>query len=311
MKSRTVRRAVIPAIGFGAGFLPATKAVPKEMLPLVDRPLIQYAVEEALAAGIEQIVIVTGRGKCAIEDHFDHATELADALQRDGAQHALDTIERSGPRPGVIAYIRQTEPLGLGHALWCARRAIGDEPFAVLVPEDAIQATPPCLAQMAAAYRRTGANLAAVAPITRDRATRYGVIAAIHQDDRVVTAADVAARAAPGRSASEWAVVGRFIFDPTFLGRFDGRHSGTAREVPFIDALAGAAADGALCGYAFAGHHFDCSAPLGLFEANIAFTLARADLAPTARSVLARHAGSAGAAPRPKPVETPGVTVSA
>ena len=311
MKSRTVRRAIIPATGFGTAFLPATKAVPKEMLPLVDCPLIQYAVEEAFAAGIEEIVIVTGRGKCAIEDHFDHATELNDALHRDGARQALDAIERSEPRPGAIAYIRQPEPLGLGHALWCARYVIGNEPFAVLVPEDVIQARPPCLAQMMAVYQRTGVNLVAVAPVTRERPTRYGVITATCREDRLIIASDVAAQIAPGKLASDSAVVGRFIFDPTFIGLLDGPRSGTAGDIQFTDALAGAAAGGALHGYAFAGRHFDCSEPLGLLDANIAFTLARADLAPAARRVLARHTRSADSAHRANPVETPGVTVSA
>ncbi|MGH6968310.1 MAG: UTP--glucose-1-phosphate uridylyltransferase [Stellaceae bacterium] len=296
MTAHIVRRAIIPAGDFGAGFLPAAKAVPQEMLPLVDRPLIQYAVEEALAAGIDEIVIVTGRGKGAIEDHFDFATELEDALRRNDKRGALDAIEASRVRCGVIAYVRQQEPLGLGHALWCARHVVGNEPFAVLVPNEVIQAKAPCLAQMAAGYRQTGGNMVAVTPVARNRAARYGVIAATRRDDRLLAASGVAARPADGDGTEKWAAIGRFILDSTMLGRL-----GAAGEIPFADALAGSADDGALYGYAFAGRHFDCDDALGLLEANLAFTLARADLAPAARGLLSRYAHRADETNWPPP----------
>lgn len=289
MPTGFVRRAVIPACGIGAGLLPATKALPAELLPLVDRPLVQYAVEEALEASIEEILIVTGHGKVAIEDHFDYAPELMDALRRNGCQQAHKTIERDVVRPGILAYVRQHEALGLGHALWCARHVIGKEPFAVLVPQDVFQAQPCCLAQMAAAYRRVGGNLAAVAPFESERRARHGVLAATRRGDRLLAAARFASAPAPGDPVPNWSMVGRFILDAAFLERL---RPSPAMDggIGLIAALAAAAEDGALSGFAFTGQHFDCSDTLGLFEANVAFTLARPDLGAAARAVIVRHA---------------------
>lgn len=299
-----VRRAVIPASGFGVGMLPAAKAVPHAMLPLVDRPLIQYAVEEALAAGIEEIVIVSSRGKGTIEDHFDYAAELEDTLRRSGQNQTLNAVESSRAPAGVVAYVRQQEPLGLAHALWCARHVIGNEPFAVLTPDEVIQAKTPCLAQMVAAYRETGGNLVAVTPAARSRAQRYGVIAAARRDDRLLAASAAAVGPAIGDGAPKWAAVGRFILSAATIDEF-GAEAGQAVEGrPIVDTLARAPGT-ALRGYAFAGRHFDCGDAIGLFEANIAFTLARADLAPAARNVLARYGQLATNALRSRPVETP------
>lgn len=298
MTKSIVRRAVIPAGALDMRFLPAAKAVPKEMLPLVDRPLIQYAVEEARAAGIDDIVIVTGRGKGAIEDHFDCATELEDTLRRNGKRGALAAVESSGAGSGTIAYIRQQEPLGLAHALWCARHVVGNEPFAVVMPDEVIQAKTPCLAQMIAAYRDVGGNLVAVTPAARSRTARHGVIAAQRRDDRLLTAADVDGWPKAGDGVTRWAIAGRFIFDPAILDRLDA-----AGNRPFADVLARYAGDGALRAYAFAGRYFDCSDALGLFEANLAYTLARTDLAPVARNLLSRYARLAGATNRLRLVE--------
>jgi UTP--glucose-1-phosphate uridylyltransferase len=288
VSASSIRRAVILANGIGAPLLPATKAVPAEMLPLVDRPLVQYAVEEALAAGIEEILILTSQGKAAIEDHFDWAPELAETLRRSGCQQAFDAVERNVVRPGVLSYIRQPEALGLGHALWCARHVIGQEPFAVLTPEDVFQAQPPCLAQMVAAYRRARGNLAAVAPRGADRRARHGAIAAAPCDDRVFSATRFAAAPTSTDPTLNWAVVGRFILEPTFIDRL--RPLGAAPgAIELAAALAATAEDGTLSGYAFIGQHFDCGDTLGLFEANVAFMLARPDLGAAARNAIARH----------------------
>ena len=298
MTKSIVRRAVIPAGALDTRFLPAAKAVPKEMLPLVDRPLIQYAVEEARAAGIDEIVIVTGRGKGTIEDHFDCATELEDMLRRNGKRGALAVVESSAAGSGTIAYIRQQEPLGLAHALWCARHIVGTEPFAVVMPDEVIQAKTPCLVQMLEAYRQVGGNLVAVTPAARSRAARHGVIAARRRDDRLLAAAGVDGWPGAGIDAARWAIVGRFIVESAILDRLD-----TADSRPFAEMIARGAGDSALHAYAFAGRYFDCSDALGLFEANLAYTLARTDLAPAARHLLSRYSRLADATSRLRLVE--------
>lgn len=309
MAARFVRRAIIPAAEISTGLLPATKAVPKELLPVVDRPLIQYAVEEAFASGIEDIVIVTGRGKGAIEDHFDRAPELEDTLCRNGLPAARDTIKCSAARPGAVAYIRQQEPLGLAHALWCARQAIGDEPFAVLFPDDVFLANPPCLAQLMAVYPEIGGNVAAVVPPARDRAARYGVFAAKRRGDRPLAMTRLPTQPTlPGDPTLKWAAVGRFILDSAFLERL--QPSTVSGAVTLADALAAAAGDGTLSGHAVVGRHFNCNDTLGLLEANLAFALARPDLAGATRNLLARHARRAEPAAA-RSVETPGLAVSA
>lgn len=303
MTKSIVRRAVIPAGAPDTRFLPAAKAIPKEMLPLVDQPLIQYAVEEARAAGIDEIVIVTGRGKGTIEDHFDCATELEDTLRRNGKHGALAAVESSGAGSGTIAYIRQQEPLGLAHALWCARHIVGNEPFAVVMPDEVIQARTPCLTQMIEAYRQVGGNLVAVTPAARSRTARHGMIAARRNDDRLLAAAGVDGW--PAAVAARWAVVGRFIFDPAILDGLDA-----AGNRPFADVIARCAADNALRAYAFAGRYFDCSDALGLFEANLAYTLARADLAPAASNLLTRYARLVGTMNRLRLVESTALQAS-
>lgn len=298
MTKSIVCRAVIPAGALDTRFLPAAKAVPKEMLPLVDRPLIQYAVEEARAAGIDEIVIVTGRGKGTIEDHFDCATELEDMLRRNGKRGALAVVESSAAGSGTIAYIRQQEPLGLAHALWCARHIVGTEPFAVVMPDEIIQAKTPCLAQMIEAYRQVGGNLVAVTPAARSRTARHGVIAARRRNDRLLAAAGVDGWPEAGVDATRWAIAGRFIVEPAILDRLD-----TTDSRPFAEVIARGAGGSALHAYAFAGRYFDCSDALGLFEANLAYTLARSDLAPAARHLLSRYARLADATSRLRLVE--------
>lgn len=305
MAPRCVPRAVIPATAIGTNLLPATKAVPQALLPLVDRPLVQYAVEEALEAGIEEILIVTGRGQSAIADHFDHAPELEAELARNGARTAREAVERSAMQPGAVAYIRQQEPLGLGHALWCARYAVGDEPFAVLLPDHVFHARPPCLAQLLADYRPAGGSLAAVAPLTHDRAPRDDGLVAIRRGDRLIGARQWTA----GDSAPRYTTVGRFILDPAFLERLQPAAAGDA--VDLVEALVAAAADSELGGCAFAGRHFDCGDTLGLFEANLAFTLARPEFAAAARRLLA-HQLERRETPAAAPArETSGLAVSA
>ena len=216
-----ITKAVFPVAGMGTRFLPATKASPKEMLPVVDKPLIQYAVEEAQAAGIEQFIFVTGRGKSAIEDHFDYAYELHDTLARRGRTGALDAIAPLVPTPGRFVYVRQPEPLGLGHAVWCARHLVGDEPVAVLLPDDLILAATPCLKQMTDAFARVGGNLVAVMDVPREHTRRYGVLRVGREDGRLVEVEGLVEKPEPEHAPSTLSIIGRYILQPGIFGMLE------------------------------------------------------------------------------------------
>jgi UTP--glucose-1-phosphate uridylyltransferase len=297
MKKR-IRKAIFPVGGLGTRFLPATKAMPKEMLPVVDKPLIQYAVEEAQEAGIEEIVFVTSRDKAAIEDHFDHCGELEGILVSRGKTMELEAIRRGLPLPGQVAYTRQQRPLGLGHAVWCARNLIGDEPFAVLLADDLIMAEPSCLRQMIDAYSETGGNLVAVMEVPSSHVGRYGILDVETSSGPLVRARGIVEKPTPEQAPSRLAVVGRYILDPRLFDRLDGLNPGSAGEIQLTDGIARMVGECPLHGFEFSGRRFDCGDKIGLFEAGIACGLSRPDLAQAALKVLHRYAGGAAPADR-------------
>jgi UTP--glucose-1-phosphate uridylyltransferase len=299
--AQSVRKAVFPVGGLGTRFLPATKAMPKEMLPVVDKPLIQYAVEEARAAGIEQLIFITGRGKSAIEDHFDHSIELESLLAARGKQRELEEIDRFLLPPGRVAYLRQQEPLGLGHAVWCARSLIGDEPFAVLLADDLILADKPCLKQMIEAHAEVGGNLVATMEVPRAHVSRYGILDAARDNgigrSRLMAAKGLVEKPKPEDAPSRLAVIGRYILDPRVLERLGRQGAGAGGEIQLTDAIANCLDEVPLRGFRFAGRRFDCGDKLGFFEANLAFALARPDFGEAAMTLLRRYV------PAPEPAE--------
>lgn len=289
-----LRSAVIPVGGLGARFLPATRAMPKEMLPVLDKPLIQYVVEEARAAGAERIVLVTARGKSAVVDHFDRAPALEAELESTGRAEAAAALRDSVPPAGCVIAVRQQRPLGLGHAVWCAREALGDEPFAVLLPDDFILAPRPCLAQMADAYAETGGALVAATPVASDHVERYGILDpgadGGASDDALVPVAGMVEKPRAEAAPSNLAVIGRYILPPAVIEHLARHRRGAGGEIQLTDAIAALVGAAPVHGYRFSGERFDCGTALGLLEASIAVALARPDLADGARAILARGA---------------------
>ncbi len=277
--TKTVRKAVFPVAGLGTRFLPATKAMPKEMLPIVDKPLIQYAVEEARDAGIEEFIFVTGRAKSAIEDHFDHSVELELVLRERGKQESLASVIDWMPPPGHISYTRQQEPLGLGHAVWCARNFIGEEPFAVLLADDLILAKQGCLSQMVKAYASVGGNMAAVVEVSPNQTDRYGILDVDGEKGRLASAKGVVEKPAPADAPSNLAIIGRYILDPIVLRVLEYQGRGTENEIQLTDSLAKSLElNVPLNGFRFDGRRFDCGGKIGYLEANLAYALEREDL---------------------------------
>ena len=277
--TKTVRKAVFPVAGLGTRFLPATKAMPKEMLPIVDKPLIQYAVEEARDAGIEEFIFVTGRAKSAIEDHFDHSVELEMVLRERDKQESLASVIDWMPPPGHISYTRQQEPLGLGHAVWCARNFIGEEPFAVLLADDLILAKQGCLSQMVKAYASVGGNMAAVVEVSPNQTDRYGILVVDGEKGRLASAKGVVEKPAPADAPSNLAIIGRYILDPIVLRVLEYQGRGTENEIQLTDSLAKSLEFNVpLYGFRFDGRRFDCGGKIGDLEANLAYALEREDL---------------------------------
>lgn len=287
-----VKKAILPVGGLGTRFLPATKAMPKEMLPIVDKPLIQYAVEEARAAGIEEFIFVTGRGKTAIEDHFDRSWELEQTLQSRDKHALLEQTVAFMPPPGQIAYTRQQEPLGLGHAVWCARHSIGNEPFAVLLADDLIQAESPCLAQMVDAHAELGGNMVAVMDVPRDETQRYGILDVVEEDGRLVRAKGLVEKPSPEEAPSTLSIIGRYILQPEVLQELDRQEVGAGGEIQLTDAMARTIGRLPFNGYRFEGHRYDCGDKAGFLEATVAFALARDDLGEAMRDIIARNGGA-------------------
>ena len=276
--SVTVRKAIFPVGGLGTRFLPATKSMPKEMLPVVDKPLIQYAVEEAIEAGIEEFIFVTGRGKSAIEDHFDHAYELQAMLEARGKYSALKLVKESIPDPGKIAYIRQQEPLGLGHAIWCARNFAGSEPVAILLADDLIHVKPGCLRQMLDTYKVIGGNMLALSEVAPKEVSSYGIIEAGEQNGSLVNIRGLVEKPEESKAPSNLAVIGRYILQPQIFENLSKFELGTGGEIQLTDAIAKQIGQEPLNGFLFKGKRFDCGSQVGFLEANIALALDRPDL---------------------------------
>lgn len=285
-----VRKAIFPVGGLGTRFLPATKAMPKEMLPVVDKPLIQYAVEEAQAAGIEEFIFVTGRDKTAIEDHFDHSFELEHTLESRGKKKELESLRLWMPKPGSTAYTRQQEPLGLGHAVWCARSLVGNEPFAVLLADDLILSRTPCLKQMVEAYPEVRGNLIAVMDVAREHVNRYGILNAGRDDGRLVQVRGLVEKPEPSKAPSTVAVIGRYILEPAVFEHLDRQNRGAGGEIQLTDALATLIGRSPFHGLRFEGRRFDCGDKVGFFEANLAFALARDDIGANVRDIVKKYA---------------------
>jgi UTP--glucose-1-phosphate uridylyltransferase len=284
---KPVRKAVFPVAGLGTRFLPATKAMPKEMLPIVDKPLIHYAVEEAKAAGIEQFFFVTSRGKSAIDDHFDRAFELEATLRERGKEDLLEELEARLPEPGQIAYTRQQTPLGLGHAVWCARALVGDEPFAVLLADDLMVCEKPCLTQMVEAYEETGGNVVAIIEVPRAQTSRYGVLDVIDDDGKLVRARGVVEKPDPAEAPSTLTIIGRYIIQPEIFGHLSNAEPGSGGEIQLTDALAELIGEGqAFNGLRFEGKRYDCGDKLGFLEATVALGLQHPELGPGLRRIL-------------------------
>lgn len=266
-----IKKAIFPVGGLGTRFLPATKAMPKEMLPVVDKPLIQYAVEEAAAAGIEEFIFVTGRNKTAIEDHFDHSFELEAALQAKGKSDALNLVKAMMRGPGAVQYVRQQQAAGLGHAVWCARHLVGDDPVAVLLADDLILGQS-CVREMIEAY--DGGNMVAVMDVPRDQTGSYGIITPGGDDGHVVDVRGLVEKPRPDKAPSTIGVVGRYIITPEVFTTLDSQERGAGGEIQLTDALAKQIGSTPFKGLRFSGERFDCGSKIGFLQANIAFGLA-------------------------------------
>jgi len=288
--SKPVRKVVFPVAGLGTRFLPATKAIPKEMLPIVDKPLLQHAVEEARAAGIEDFVFVTGRGKRAIEDHFDLDHELNGTLESQGKRDLLGEVRATELAPGRLFYTRQQKPLGLGHAVWCAREVIGDDPFAIILPDDFVVAGTPCLKQMVEAYEQVGGNLVAVVDVPRDQTNRYGILKVGGENGRLVEVAGLVEKPAPSEAPSTISIIGRYILQPEVFARLDRQEAGTGGEIQLTDAMASLIGRQPFHGFRFEGTRYDCGGKTGFLEATIAHALTRPDMADNVRALLRKYA---------------------
>jgi len=283
---KPVTKAVFPVAGLGTRFLPATKALAKEMLPVVDKPLIQYAVEEALDAGIEDMIFVAAPGRSLLEDHFAPAAKLEAHLAARGKTAELKSVRDGFPAPRRVAFARQDQPLGLGHAVWCARDLVGREAFAVVLADDLMMATPGCLRQMVDAYAKTGGNLVAVEEVPEDRVGRYGILDVAADDGTLARARAVVEKPAPAEAPSRLAVIGRYILQPEVFDHLAKKQTGAGGEIQLTDALAATMATVPLHGLRIDGRRFDCGSKLGFIEANVAFALKRDDLGGDVKKLL-------------------------
>jgi UTP--glucose-1-phosphate uridylyltransferase len=274
--ARKVTKAIFPVAGMGTRFLPATKSIPKEMMTLVDRPLVQYAIDEARAAGIKEFIFVTARGKSALEDYFDHAPELERALRKAGKDEQLQLLKNTNMDSGAIAYIRQHRALGLGHAVWCARRLIADEPFAVILPDDVIAGDTPCLQQMVDAYGDVGGSMVATMDVRREVTGSYGILDVEDDSTALVKARGMIEKPNPLDAPSTLAVIGRYILTPSVLKNLDQKETGSGGEIQLTDAIAQEIREGRpVHGLRFEGQRFDCGSKAGFLQATVAFGLTR------------------------------------
>jgi UTP--glucose-1-phosphate uridylyltransferase len=286
--SQRVRKAVLPVAGLGTRFLPATKAMPKEMLTVVDRPLIQYAIEECLAAGIDEFVFVTGRNKGALEDHFDHAYELEMTLEQRRKAPELKQTQGATIKPGNAVFTRQQRPLGLGHAVWCARHWIGREPFAVLLPDELMISSPTCTAQLVAAHEKTGGTVIAVMDVPREQTKSYGIAAVKEEKDGLAEMTAIVEKPQPEDAPSTLAWIGRCVVMPEVFDHLDKHETGTGGEIQLTDAMAKMIGQQPFHAMRYTGNRYDCGNRLGFLEANVAVALHRADTAADTRALIER-----------------------
>ena len=277
---KKVTKAIFPVAGMGTRFLPATKSVPKEIMTLVDRPLVQYAIDEAREAGIKEFIFVTSRGKSALEDYFDAAPQLEQTLRKKGKTELLDILKKTDMDSGEIAYMRQAKPLGLGHAVWCARRLIANEPFAVILPDDVISADKSCLAQMIEAFEETQSIIVAAMEVPESMAEAYGILDVKEDMGSIVSTKGMVEKPAPGEAPSNLAVIGRYILTPTVLQKLNQKKTGAGGEIQLTDAISDAREEDGeeVYGYRFKGQRFDCGSKAGFLQATVSFALQRDDL---------------------------------
>ncbi|PHK93575.1 UTP--glucose-1-phosphate uridylyltransferase [Pseudoroseomonas rhizosphaerae] len=287
--TKPLKKAVLPVAGLGTRFLPATKALAKEMLPVVDKPLIQYAVEEARAAGIDQFCFVTGRGKTAIVEHFDVAYELERTLLERGKNEILEDLRRQAQMPGSITTVRQQVPMGLGHAIWCARSFIGDDPFAILLPDDLMLCKTSCTQQLAEAYQETGGNVVAVEEVPMERVNKYGVLDIAEDKGRLVSVKGLVEKPKPEEAPSNLTVIGRYVLMPEVLTHLAKMEKGAGGEVQLTDAMAKLIGTQPFHGLRYEGRRFDCGDKVGYLEAQIAFALQRPELAKAVHDFLPKY----------------------
>ena len=282
-----VTKAIFPVAGLGTRFLPATKSVPKEIMTLVDRPLVQYAIDEARAAGIKEFIFITSRGKGALEDYFDHSPQLEQELRRKGKEDLLEILKSTNMDSGEVAYMRQHKALGLGHAVWCARRLIGNEAFAVILPDDVIAAEKPCLQQMVEAYAETGGNMVAAMEVPADRASSYGILDVLEDMGSIVSVKGMVEKPEKGSAPSNLAVIGRYILSPNVLRNLNKMKAGAGGEIQLTDAIAQEiGGEEGVYGLRFRGERFDCGSKAGFLQATVAFGLARDELKDDLRRFL-------------------------
>jgi len=281
MTIKPVRKAVFPVAGLGTRFLPATKAMPKEMLTVLDKPLIQYAVEEALEAGIEQIIFVTGRGKSALEDHFDISYELEATMR--GRGKSLAAIEHIRMKPGSPVYVRQQEPLGLGHAVWCAREIVGDEPFAVLLPDELMVGTPGFMKQMVEAYGQVGGNVVGALEVPPSETHKYGIISPGEIDGRLTEVTALVEKPVQGSAPSNLMIPGRYILQPEVMRILERQEKGAGGEIQLTDAMLQLIGQQPFHGFTFSGDRYDCGDKAGFIQANLALALAHEEIGPVVR----------------------------
>jgi UTP--glucose-1-phosphate uridylyltransferase len=286
---KPLRKAVFPVAGLGTRFLPATKAMAKEMLPVVDKPLIQYAIDEARAAGIDQFCLITGRGKTAIVEHFDIAYELESTLRARSKNAELAALRELQMPPGSISTVRQQEPLGLGHAIWCARAFIGDDPFAILLPDDLVMADVPCTKQLADVYHQTGGCVVAVSEVPHEQTNRYGILKIGHDDGKLVEVTGMVEKPKPEDAPSNLSIIGRYVLTAGVIDHLARMERGAGNEVQLTDAMAKMIGQVPFHGLRFEGRRFDCGDKIGFLEAQIAFALKRPEMAAKVREFLKEY----------------------
>jgi UTP--glucose-1-phosphate uridylyltransferase len=285
---KKIRKAVLPVAGFGTRVLPATKTIPKEMLPIVDRPALQYVIDEAREAGIEHFIFVTGRNKGAIEDYFDRAYELEYSLRENGKTDIYDQLSRDTPKPGSMSFVRQQSAKGLGHAIWCAREIIGSEPFAVLLPDVLIKSKKSCLSQMVGAYKKMGGNVIAVDAIPHDQVSKYGVINPQKREGNIIQMSGMVEKPNPNSAPSNLKITGRYILQPEIMNILENQAAGINNEIQLTDAMARLMQNQKFYAYEYEGKDYDCGSKLGYFEAVLAYAKDHSEIGEQARSIIKR-----------------------